>query len=137
MSFILYLLAGALAGVLGGMGMGGGTVLIPILTIFLGVSQHVAQATNVIAFLPMAAFALPRHKKAGYLRMEGILFIIIPALVSSAAFSLIASVTEGELLGKLFGAFLIALAVKGLLSLRKDISQGAKGQASDNSSARK
>ena len=39
MSFIFYLLAGFLSGVLGGMGMGGGTVLIPALTIFFGVEQ--------------------------------------------------------------------------------------------------
>ena len=61
MAFIIHLAAGVLAGLLGGMGMGGGTVLIPVLTIFLGVSQHVAQATNVIAFLPMAALALAVH----------------------------------------------------------------------------
>ncbi len=127
MSFILYLLSGALAGLLGGMGMGGGTVLIPILTIFLGVSQHIAQATNVIAFLPMAAFALPKHKKAGYLKTEGLAYVIIPALISSVLFSLLASVTDGEALRKLFGAFLIALAVKGLISLRAEFSSSKKG----------
>ena len=47
---------------LGGMGMGGGTVLIPALTVILGVEQHVAQATNLIAFLPMALFTLKIHK---------------------------------------------------------------------------
>ena len=46
MSFILYLLAGFFSGMLGGMGMGGGTVLIPALTILFRVEQHIAQATN-------------------------------------------------------------------------------------------
>ena len=54
MSFIFYLLAGFVSGLFGGMGMGGGTVLIPVLTLFFGVEQHIAQATNLIAFLPMA-----------------------------------------------------------------------------------
>ena len=63
MSFILFLIAGFFAGLLGGMGMGGGTILIPALTVLLGVEQHVAQATNLIAFLPMAAFTLNVQKK--------------------------------------------------------------------------
>ena len=67
MSFILYLLVGFLSGMLGGMGMGGGTILIPALTIILGVEQHVAQATNLIAFLPMALFSLKSHKDSGLL----------------------------------------------------------------------
>jgi len=58
MSFILYLIAGFLSGLLGGMGMCGGTVLIPALTAVLNVEQHVAQSTNLIAFLPMSAFSL-------------------------------------------------------------------------------
>jgi uncharacterized membrane protein YfcA len=49
MSFFIYLLVGALGGVLGGMGMGGGTLLIPALTIFCEVEQHVAQAINLIS----------------------------------------------------------------------------------------
>ena len=54
---------------LGGMGMGGGTVLIPALTVILGVEQHVAQATNLIAFLPMALFTLKIHKENGLLHL--------------------------------------------------------------------
>ena len=120
MAFLVLFLCGLAGGVLGGMGMGGGTVLIPVLTIFLGVSQHVAQATNVIAFLPMAAFALAEHKKKGYLKTEGLLWVIIPALASAVAFSIAAAFIDASLLRRLFGAFLIALAVKGALSLAED-----------------
>ena len=80
MSFILFLIAGFFSGMLGGMGMGGGTVLIPALTVFLGVEQHVAQATNLIAFLPMAAFTLKIHKENGLLKTEGVWWLVIPAL---------------------------------------------------------
>ena len=85
MSFILYLAAGFFAGLLGGMGMGGGTVLIPVLTIFLGVEQHVAQATNLIAFLPMAAFSLKVHKERGLLKTDGVWWVVVPALLLSVA----------------------------------------------------
>lgn len=117
MSFIIYLAVGFLAGVIGGMGMGGGTILIPALTILLGVNQHVAQATNVIAFLPMAALVLPQHKKNGLLRTDDVWEIIIPALITTVLFGVIMAALPTEVLKKLFGFFLIALAVKQLFGL--------------------
>ena len=118
MSFYLYAIAGFFSGMLGGMGMGGGTVLIPALTIFLGVEQHAAQAANLIAFLPMALFSLKMHKDSGLLKTEGVVGIVIPALVTSVATAFATSLLPGEILGKLFGAFLILLGIKGLLTIK-------------------
>ncbi len=118
MSFILYLLAGFFSGMLGGMGMGGGTILIPALTILFGVEQHIAQATNLIAFLPMAAFSLRVHKDKGNLKTQGVWWIVVPAVLTSVAGGLAASLLPAAVLRKLFGAFLVFLALKGVLSLK-------------------
>ena len=118
MSFILYLLAGFFSGMLGGMGMGGGTILIPALTILFGVEQHIAQATNLIAFLPMAAFCLRVHKDKGNLKTQGVWWIVVPAVLTSVAGGLAASLLPAAVLRKLFGAFLVFLALKGVLSLK-------------------
>ncbi len=118
MSFYLYLLAGLVSGVLGGMGMGGGTVLIPVLTLFFGVEQHAAQAANLIAFLPMAAISLNMHQKSGLLQTEGTGYIIIPAVLLSALGGVAASLISAQALKKLFGAFLVFLAVKGIMSFK-------------------
>lgn len=118
MSFILYLLAGFFSGMLGGMGMGGGTILIPALTILFGVEQHIAQATNLIAFLPMAAFSLRVHKNKGNLKTQGVWWIVVPAVLTSVAGGLAASLLPAAVLRKLFGAFLVFLALKGVLSLK-------------------
>ena len=48
MTFLL-ILVGFLAGVIGGMGMGGGTILVPLLS-FLDLGQKSVQATNLISF---------------------------------------------------------------------------------------
>ncbi|MDE7076244.1 MAG: sulfite exporter TauE/SafE family protein [Clostridia bacterium] len=117
MAFLIYLAVGLLAGILGGMGMGGGTILIPALTIFLGVNQHVAQATNVIAFLPMAALVLPAHKKNGLLRTDDVWEIVIPALITTVLAGFIMAALPTDVLKKLFGIFLVSLAVKQLFSL--------------------
>lgn len=118
MSFIAFLIAGFFSGILGGMGMGGGTILIPALTVILGVEQHVAQATNLIAFLPMAVFSLNVHRKNGLLKTKGLSLIIIPALITSVAAGFFASFLPSEVLRKLFGAFLIFLSVKLLIQAK-------------------
>jgi hypothetical protein len=118
MSFFLYLAAGFFSGMLGGMGMGGGTILIPALTVILGVGQHVAQATNLIAFLPMAAFSLNAHKESGLLKTDGAWSVIIPAVLTSVLGGLVAVLLPAVVLRKLFGAFLIVLAVKGLFAVK-------------------
>ena len=126
MSFLIYLAIGFFSGILGGMGMGGGTILIPALTIITGVNQHVAQATNVVAFLPMAGIVLPAHKRRGLLRTDDILAIIIPAVIATVLGGIVMSALPADILRKLFGAFLIALAVKQLFPLVEDIKKSRK-----------
>lgn len=117
MSFIIYLIIGFFSGLLGGMGMGGGTILIPALTIITGVEQHVAQATNLIAFLPMAVLSLSVHKKRGLISFEGIGYVIIPAVIFSVLGGLAASFLPGDILKKLFGGFLILLGIRGIFKI--------------------
>ena len=106
-----FLFSGILAGILGGMGMGGGTVLIPILTIFLGVSQHTSQAVNLVSFVPMAIVALIVHAKNKLIKTRGILLIIIPAVLISLGSSLLSASINADLLKRLFGAFLVGLSL--------------------------
>ena len=67
MSFILYAIAGISSGIIAGMGMGGGTLLIPILTILLGVEQRISQGINLIVFVPMSIVALIIHCKRKFI----------------------------------------------------------------------
>lgn len=108
---ILLVLAGIAAGALGGMGMGGGTILIPVLTIFFGAEQKQAQAINLVAFIPMAIASLIVHVKNKRVETKGILWIIIPATVLSLAGSLVAQAINGEILKRIFGGFLLLLSV--------------------------
>ena len=110
LKFLLFALMGIVGGVLGGMGMGGGTLLIPLLTIFLSVNQLSAQALNLISFIPMAVVALVVHAKNKLIKTKGLAFIIIPAAITAAAGSFISNGLSGELLKRIFGGFLIALS---------------------------
>lgn len=110
MSFYVYLLLGFLGGIPAGMGMGGGTVTIPLLVLVGGVEQKIAQSANLFSFFPMSAGALRVHAQNRLLETEGILWIILPALLFSAAGALLAYVLPSAMLRRAFGVFLVILS---------------------------
>ena len=63
MDIVYLILAGFAGGIISGMGMGGGTLLIPILTVFLGMSQKLSQGINLLVFLPVALVAIIVYAK--------------------------------------------------------------------------
>lgn len=111
MEFLWYVIAGALSGVLGGMGMGGGTVLIPLLSIFYSIGQHTAQGANLVGFIPMAIVALIIHFKNKLIVFKDLIKIIIPGLLTCLIGCFISKQISGELLKRIFGGFLIILSV--------------------------
>ena len=50
-------LIGIISGTISGTGMGGGTILIFLLTVLCRLEQHIAQATNLIFFIYLAGLA--------------------------------------------------------------------------------
>ena len=111
LKIILLAVSGIAAGVLGGMGMGGGTILIPLLTIFFNVGQKDAQAINLVAFIPMAMVSLAIHIKNKRVKKEGLLWIIVPAVLTSVGGGFAAQAVNGEVLKRIFGGFLLLLSV--------------------------
>ncbi len=118
MSFYLYLILGFLGGIPAGMGMGGGTVTIPLLALVGGVEQKLAQSANLFAFLPMSLFALKTHRDNGLLQTQGVLWSVLPALLFSAVGALVATSLPSALLRKGFGVFLVGLAFYGFSTLK-------------------
>lgn len=111
MDWLWFIIAGTAGGVLGGMGMGGGTVLIPLLNIGFGLEQHLAQAINLISFVPMAIVALVIHFKNGLVETSGLIRIIFAGLVSCVAGCFIARGISAEVLKRIFGGFLTILSI--------------------------
>ena len=114
MSFYFYVILGFLGGIPAGMGMGGGTVTIPLLVLLGGVGQKIAQCANLFAFLPMSLFALKKHADNGLLKTKGTLWIILPALLFSVLGATWATALPSAFLRKGFGVFLLALSVVGI-----------------------
>ena len=111
MGFVWDVVAGLAGGLLGGMGMGGGTLLIPLLTIFYNVGQHTAQAINLISFIPMSVVALVIHFKNGLIETKNVIWIIIAGVLTCTASCFLANIIKGDVLKRLFGGFLLILSV--------------------------
>ncbi|MDR0426229.1 MAG: sulfite exporter TauE/SafE family protein [Clostridiales bacterium] len=111
LKIILFVLIGAVGGLIGGMGMGGGTLLIPLLTMLTETEQHAAQAVNLIAFIPMSAVALIIHIKNGLVEFKYLPLMAVPAVVSSVFSAILARRVEAGSLRMYFGIFLIVLGV--------------------------
>ena len=114
--FLIYLLCGLSAGIPGGMGMGGGTLLIPILTIFCNVEQRISQEANLVSFIPMAIIAVIIHFKNGLVKKQGLLTLILPALIFAIGGGLITKFIDSQILKRIFGGFLIATSVFAFLA---------------------
>lgn len=118
MDWLIPLAAGAVAGILSGFGVGGGSLLLIYMTAFAGLPQTLAQGINLLYFLPAAATALPAHIKNDYLHRPVLLPAILTGLASTALASWIATALDVALLRRCFGVFLLYTGVRELV--RKD-----------------
>ena len=91
--------------------MGGGTLLIPLLTLFSAISQIIAQGYNLIAFLPMSLIAILIHYKNNLIKTDKLFIIIISGIIFAIGGSLLANYIDKNILKILFGVFLILLSV--------------------------
>lgn len=104
------LIFGVIGGIAGGMGMGGGTLLVPLLSM-LDLEQKIIQAINLLSFLPMSVIAVIIHKKHGLIQGKVLLPCIIPTIVSGTLGALLASSAQNTVLRICFAVYLLAIGV--------------------------
>ncbi len=111
MMIFLQILFGVLGGFLGGLGMGGGTLLIPLLTIFLGFDQQLSQGINLLSFLVMAIISICIHWHNRLIETKGIIFLVIGGIIFAIGGAFLATFLPSLLLKRCFGAFLCILSI--------------------------
>lgn len=117
--WLLPLLLGAATGVLSAWGVGGGTLLLLCMTLFLGVDQGEAQGINLLYFLPTAGVSLLFHRKNGYLDPDVLRTAAPLGTLCALAAALIATSVDLSLLRKPFGLFLLYAGASMLLQKKK------------------
>ncbi len=107
-------LCGLGASVISAWGVGGGTLLLLVMTLFLGVDQRTAQGVNLLFFLPTAASALVCHAKGGYLDKPTLKSAVPAAVAAALAGAWVSNSLDVEILRRPFGVYLLLSGV-GLL----------------------
>ena len=108
---LLFMIIGLLGGLLGGMGMGGGTILIPLLTWLVNFSQKQAQLINLVSFIFMAIFAIIVHFKNKLIDIKVALFCALGGVATSLVFAIFVKQIDEKILKTLFATFLVFLGV--------------------------
>ena len=130
MTAVYLIIIGIVSGTVSGMGIGGGTVLIPALTILFSFSQPQAQIVNLIYFIPTSIVALIIHFKNGDIEKEIVLRIVIFGVLSACAGAFLAVWLEADYLRRMFGLFLLYMGISELLKAKR----ASKDKELDNSS---
>ena len=118
---------GFFSGIISGMGIGGGTILIPALLFLTEVNQQQAQGVNLIYFIPTAVVALITHHKNGTLDLKTAKPLALLGLAGAAAGAFLAVSLESEILKKLFGGFLLLMGLSEIFKKKKGEDTHAKG----------
>lgn len=113
------ILIGLISGIVSGLGMGGGTILILLLSLLLGIEQHIAQATNVIFFVPTAIAAITIFIKNKNIKFKIGIPICIFGIIGAVIGAMISTKMNVNTLKKYFGIFLILIAIREIYYLYK------------------
>jgi uncharacterized membrane protein YfcA len=110
-------LIGILAGILSGLvGVGGGVIMVPLLVLLLGFSQHQAQGTSLaVLVVPVTAVAVYSYYKEGYIDWRYAAIIAVFFVIGGYFGSKIAIGLDQRMLKKIFGVILLLIAGKMLL----------------------
>ena len=100
--------------------MGGGTILILVLSLFLGIEQHIAQATNIVFFVPTSISAIIVNSKNKNIDWKTAKIIIVFGIIGALIGAKISTVLSADNLKKYFGIFLAIITVHEIYSLLKE-----------------
>jgi len=104
----LAVLGGLVVGVASGViGIGGGTLMVPMMVVGFGFPQHLAQGTSLVAIIPTALVGAATHQRQGNVVWRAALLMGGAGVLGAVAGAFIAISLPQGLLARLFGAFLI------------------------------
>lgn len=116
-TFILLALIGISAGFLSGfVGIGGGVVMVPALVFLLGLSQLTAQGTSLaVLMVPVGVLGVLNYYNKGHVRFNYALVIALCFVAGSFLGSKIALKLDPILVRRIFGGFMLVVALKFIL----------------------
>jgi uncharacterized protein len=107
------ILIGVAAGVLGGLlGLGGGVLFVPGLVLFLGLSQHQAEGTSLLAIVPVGLVGALSQDRFGNVRRGDALLMGVLSIAGVAGGVALANALSGAVLRTAFAALMLLIAAQ-------------------------
>ena len=126
---MLEFFTGIISGMVSGIGMGGGAILILVLSVFMGVDQHIAQATNLVFFIPTSISAIITTIKEKLINWKIGLPVAVSGVVGAIIGAKISVKLDVKYLKRYFGIFLMLITIYEIYSL---VIQYKKERKSNN-----
>ena len=126
LDFTLVVFAGSLfAGFLGSLtGLGGGVVIVPLLTVALGVDVHYAIGASLVSVIATSSGSAAAYLKEGFTNMRVGIFLEVATTSGAIVGASVAAVLPGAAIEVVFGVVLL-VSVYLTLSLREPAEQVA------------
>jgi uncharacterized protein len=130
--------AGAIAGLLG---VGGGVLFVPGLVIFMNLGQHQAEATSLLAIVPVAIVGTFKQDGYGNVHRHDALLMGLLSIAGATAGVTLANALSGAALRVGFSLLMVLVAIQLVRkALREgqdsEPTKGGTAQATDGGSAR-
>ena len=105
-------------------GVGGGILFVPALALVLGLSQVSAEATSLLAIVPVAILGTWQQRNTGDVHLRHAVIIGIGSVVTAVLAALAASAMPEDILKWLFAAFMLVIAVRIWVGAERDAVRG-------------
>ena len=116
---MIEIIIGVISGIVSGTGMGGGTILIFLLTYLCNIEQHIAQATNLIFFIPTSIIAIIVNAKNRNINVKLGIIISLYGILGAIIGANLSIHLDMKSLRKYFGIFLLIISAHEIYSIIK------------------
>lgn len=121
------ILIGIISGIVTGLGMGGGSILILFLTMFMSVNQHTAQAANLIFFIPTSISAIYVYFKNKNIDKKVGKKLLYTVIIGAIIGAYLTKYIDSTNLKKYFGMFILAVGIIDIiLTIKNKIKDNKK-----------
>ena len=121
---LLTLIAAVGAGTFGAMiGVGGGVIIVPLLTVFLGVPVHIAVAVSLLGVIAVSTTASASYLGLGLVDRRVGLTLLVATVLGGAAGGYVAGYLDARVISALFGMVLVVVAIQMLRGRRGDVPE--------------
>lgn len=117
---MLAIVFGIISGIVTGLGMGGGTILILLLSLFMNIEQHIAQATNLIFFIPTSLSAILINLKQKNVDKKLAITISFYGIIGAVVGAKISENISSQNLRKYFAIFILIIAIHEVYKFYKE-----------------